>query len=972
MRKKSLISILSFLLLIVLPFALNGAYLKNVPIKLIQPNGVILNAFASGDEFYNWVHDKDGYTIIQDPQTGYYVYAIKRDGDLVPSYAFPGLNNPQLLNIPKHLKHSVDKRPKPEELFPYGSPANVEEIQNAPRTGTINNIVIFIRFSDESEFTDSISTYNAMFNNSAAGANSMHNYFEESSYNQLSIATTFYPIPTTTVVSYQDSYPRAYYQPYNAITNPIGYQSHERTSREHTLLKNAVDAVSSQIPSGLDVDGDSDGYVDNVCFIIYGSPGAWADLLWPHMWSLYSQTAYINGKRVYTYNFQLQTSLGSSGVGVLCHEMFHSLGAPDLYHYSHDGLNPVYTWGLMGYTSNPPRHMGSYMKYRYGTWISSIAEITTSGTHSLNPLYSSSNNCYKIASPYSTTEYFIVEYRQRLGTFENSIPGEGLVVYRINSSQDGLGNRNGPPDEVYIYRPNGTLIVDGNPSSAHFSANVGRTAINDSTNPSSFLSDGSSGGLDISNIGSIGGTISFDVAFSAPTTHQLNVQSSPDTGASVTVSPDDINGFGNGTTNFSRTYNEGTTVSLTAPSTLNTRNFEKWTLDGADYSTNLSISVSMNSSHTAVAIYTSGTSSYNLSISATTGGTTNPDPGVYSHSSGEIVGVEAIPDPGFWFSSWTGDVSPADRCRNPVSIAMNSDKSITAHFARWRQISNDNSESVSSVNLDADVREEVIGDFGVLGLWSYDNNTSWRSLTGENSSALACGDIDNDGVAEIFAGFGSLGLWVYDNISGWRLISSEYAENLTCGDLDNNGQDEVIGDFGALGLWSYDNNTSWRQIDTINPVALAAGDIDNDGYDEVIRSGTEGVYVYDNYVGWRRITPDIAEDLVCGDLDNNGLDEVIADFSNLGMWSFNNNTSWGLLTGDNPGAMTTGDYDNDGSDEVASGFGVLGLWVHDTISGWTNLSPDIAENVTSGDLDNNGLPDIIGDFSSLGVWVYKN
>ena len=164
------------------------------------------------------------------------------------------------------------------------------------------------------------------------------------------------------------------------------------------------------------------------------------------------------------------------------------------------------SWGLMAYGSNPPRHMGAYMKYRYGTWISSIPKITD-GTYSLNPITSSSNNCYKVTSPNSSTEYFVLEYRRKTGTFESSLPATGLLVYRINTSEDGNGN--GPPDEVYIYRPGGTTSNDGTPSSANFSSEVGRTSINDSTDPSSFLSGGGVGGLDISNIGSAGETVSF-------------------------------------------------------------------------------------------------------------------------------------------------------------------------------------------------------------------------------------------------------------------------------------------------------------------------------------------------------------------------------------------------------------------------------------------------------------------------------
>jgi M6 family metalloprotease-like protein len=512
--RQSRIFFIFFLLFILIP-ALNveGAYLRNFPVTVVQPSGEKLEVFASGDEFYNWLHDKDGFTIIKDPDTGYYVYATEKNGELLSSGYTVNQIDPRDFGIDKYLKQAPEKRKAPAELFPYGSPANVDQINTAPKTGTINNIVVFIRFSDESEFTDTVSNYDTMFNNNTPAANSMLNYFDEVSYNQLNVSTTFYPIPpSSTVVSYQDSHPRAYYQPYDATTNPIGYSGDtDRTNREHILLKNAVDAISSAIPGTLNVDGDEDGLVDNVCFIIYGGPTGWNSLLWPHQWSLYSQVAYINGKRVFTYNFQLQTSLASSGVGVLCHEMFHSLGAPDLYHYTDDGFQPVYKWDIMEWDLNPPQHMGAYMKFRYGAWISSIPEITSDGTYSLNPLTSPTNNCYKIASPCSPDEYFLVEHRRQTGTFESSLPGEGLLVYRINMTMDGEGNRDGPPDEVYIYRPDGTTSENGSPALANFSQEVGRTNINDSTNPSSFLSNGKSGGLDISNIGSSGETISFDV-----------------------------------------------------------------------------------------------------------------------------------------------------------------------------------------------------------------------------------------------------------------------------------------------------------------------------------------------------------------------------------------------------------------------------------------------------------------------------
>ena len=573
---------ISRVVLVILFFAaagvltLQAAYLKDVPVVLRQPNGDVVKVLVTGDEFYRTVHDAEGFTILQHPN-GFYVYAIEQAGRVVPSGYRVGTVNPALLGISRNLRPSRDQVAPPGEQMPKGSPANPQEIDSAPKTGTINNIVIFIRFADQAEFSSNISSYDGPFNSSTAGANSMYNYFREVSYNTLSISTSFYPLPVSSmVVSYQDSHVRAYFSPYSA-SNTIGYQPNERTTREHTLLVNAVNAVSSVVPAGLNIDGDGDGYVDNVCFIIKGGTDAWADLLWPHMWSLYSYYVSINGKRVYTYNFQLETSFG---VRVLCHEMFHSLGAPDLYHYSGDGFTPVWYWDIMEYGSG---HMGAHMKWDYGTWISSIPTITTSGTYTLNPLTSSTGQCYKIASPYVTGQYFVVEYRRKTGTFESSLPGEGLLVYRINHPAYN-GNANGPPDEVYIYRPGGTTSANGSPSSAYYSLASGRTAINDTTNPRSFLADGSNGGLDISQVSTAGSTISFYVTIGGGATLTLTAPNSGESwqalsshnitwtgsGTITNVALEySTNGGSNWTTIIASTPNDGT-YSWTVPNTQST------------------------------------------------------------------------------------------------------------------------------------------------------------------------------------------------------------------------------------------------------------------------------------------------------------------------------------------------------------------------------------------------------------------
>jgi len=159
----------------------------------------------------------------------------------------------------------------------------------------MNNLVVYIRFSDQNEFTDDTTEYTNMFNNTTPGYSSMLNYFRFASYDKLSIPSYFYPVPPTeTIISYQDIYPRSYFMPYNSVTNPNGYQEGEAGEREHALLKRAVNYIESEVPDNLVVDYNNDGYVDNMVFIVKGGTTAWATLLWPHRWVLYNDDVYIN------------------------------------------------------------------------------------------------------------------------------------------------------------------------------------------------------------------------------------------------------------------------------------------------------------------------------------------------------------------------------------------------------------------------------------------------------------------------------------------------------------------------------------------------------------------------------------------------------------------------------------------------------------------------------------------------------
>ena len=503
-----------------------SAYLVNVPQTVQQPDGSVLHCFASGDEFYNWLHDSLGYTIVEDPQTGWYVYALPAaDGQIAPSNYVVGIADPVALGLPMQVSVSLDRIMAKRAEFEV-------EIQKSPpqkagnNIGKINNIVVFIRFSDAS-YSKTFSFMQTMFNDSSSmTANSVYNFYRQASYGQLYIVSHFYPAPSgNTILSYQDIYPRSYYQPYSQ-SNQNGYSTNQQQrSRKEAMLVRAIQHIADFVPSSLDLDYDNDTYVDNVCFVVAGSPGGWNDLLWPHRSTL-SQNVSIRGKRVRDYNFLLENTNGNSTwAGVITHEMMHTLGAPDLYRYNDNVVTPVGTWDLMASTNySKAQGLSAHMKHKYGKWIPELPEITEAGTYTLYPVNDSTMIYdpqkpigYRIELPENPDEYLVLEYRKTNAcTFESNLPGSGLLIYRINKRRAGNAQADGVStfDEVYLFRPGGRKTTNGTISQAHFSANVSRTTFpSQATNIYPFFCNGDTmNNITISNVTVAGDSIQFTYA----------------------------------------------------------------------------------------------------------------------------------------------------------------------------------------------------------------------------------------------------------------------------------------------------------------------------------------------------------------------------------------------------------------------------------------------------------------------------
>lgn len=105
--------------------------------------------------------------------------------------------------------------------------------------------------------------------------------------------------------------------------------------------------------------------------------------------------------------------------------------------------------------------------------------------------------------------------------------------------------------------------------------------------------------------------------------------------------------------------------------------FDYWEFDGENIGSENPVTVYVGSSHTLKAFFTPIT--YQLTITTTSGGTTDPVPGTYTYAVDSSVEVTAIPDADYVFDHWeldTVDVGSA----NPYTVLMDEDHTLEAVF----------------------------------------------------------------------------------------------------------------------------------------------------------------------------------------------------------------------------------------------------------------------------------------------------
>lgn len=312
----------------------------------------------------------------------------------------------------------------------------------------VNNIVLFAQFDPLTEKNfmsgDATNTVLSMCNDTST-YRSLTKYIDTISYGQMHVDSYFPQLKDGVIEPYVLSQKRESYTDYNQY---------------------AIEMIQNiAIPADIPLDGDNDGFVDNIVCVVDGSATSVEDPLWSKAFFL--SGLQVNGLSVGQVNLHSGYSvIGSTlfnGIGTLCHEFLHSMGYPDLYHRSDVSGNPVGQWDIMATTSIFLQYPLAYQRYSVSGWMGAET-ITKNGTYTLAPASASEGSrLYLLKTPLSETEFFAVEYRKS-GTrysdeLDSKIYGDGMVVYRVNTSV--VGNYRGDTDQIYIFRPGETTLNGG-------------------------------------------------------------------------------------------------------------------------------------------------------------------------------------------------------------------------------------------------------------------------------------------------------------------------------------------------------------------------------------------------------------------------------------------------------------------------------------------------------------------------------
>lgn len=546
LQRISIILFIVAILLAVQPLsAVHAAPPAPIDVTLYQPDGTAFQARAWGDEWSNGMETLDGYTILLDGPSQYWVYAVLASNQsLAPASGPHGqliVGRDEPVGLPQHIR--------PQSTRPAGSPLSglrPRVMTENANVGTQRVLVLLVQFQNRAP----VGTDAAYWSDKLFGVNgSVRKYYLESSYGQLSLL----PAPET-YGTVKDGVVGWIKLPYN---HPNSGQNVSDKNRK--ITSDAILASEPYVDYSI-FDSNNDGFISNTELHIvvvaagyetaFGGSNSCFPSIWGHHWSFEGGAVpapVVDGKVVgdksvgggyvqigewHCSNTAGRNPGAPATIGIIAHEMGHGLNLPDLYD-TNGGSSGIGVWGIMGtgtwntagnLLGDLPSYHDAWTKIYEGWVVPTQLRGLVSGQPipqvETNPaIYQLLDNPdgvdWKFNAHPGSGEYFLVENRQRVG-FDAGLPGCGLLIWHIDEgvASDNSANAGNPRRLVYLTQADGLDELGqgrdyGDDSDQFPGRRVNRT-FDSSTNPNSNLYDGSLSSVHVMNISNCAATMTAD------------------------------------------------------------------------------------------------------------------------------------------------------------------------------------------------------------------------------------------------------------------------------------------------------------------------------------------------------------------------------------------------------------------------------------------------------------------------------
>ena len=492
-------------------------------IKVKTTTGKDAYIYLKGDESCKYALTEDGYTLLQDSIGWKYAEKAPDGFATFTEYMLEALGeeSEELKAFKQKCEKGIPVRKSKTDINSNFNAVKKTRSYRSQLIGEKHALVILIQFRDV-KFKKSPSEFNDLFNeknhNRNGACGSVRDFYDFASKGKL-------------------DYVSHIYGPYTASADMRYYGRNVNGGNDANALELAIEAIEN-LPTDIELsifDNDKDGTVDNIHIVFAGygeEAGGSANAIWSHAYPYVLPIVHSSGFTFERYSCtpELKGNSGNqiSNIGVICHELGHTLGAMDFYDTDYEA-NGQYEgtgkWDIMANGSwndngRRPANFNPYVRaYNFG-W-SEVVDLSEGnlGERVIDESYISSNDViYRISTKDNTSDYFLMENRQQIG-FDMALPGSGLMIYHVHPKIEQLASTNtinaSHPQALYpvcasFSQPKNRDYGEINSSGCPFPGISNNRFFTPQSNPTAISWNGTEAVVGINNIESdINGIVSF-------------------------------------------------------------------------------------------------------------------------------------------------------------------------------------------------------------------------------------------------------------------------------------------------------------------------------------------------------------------------------------------------------------------------------------------------------------------------------